>query len=74
MNSSYLEDPPSPHLHWHFIPRYKKPVPFHGKIFEDPCFGMSTMHNRGKAPKISEEFKKKIKNKIEENFGNLNNL
>jgi len=26
MNSSYLEDPPLPHLHWHFIPRYRNSV------------------------------------------------
>ncbi len=68
MNSSYLNEPPSPHLHWHFIPRYKNPVKLHGKIFKDTCFGMSTMYNREKAPEISEEFKKKIKNKILENL------
>jgi diadenosine tetraphosphate (Ap4A) HIT family hydrolase len=68
MNSSYLEEPPSPHLHWHFIPRYRKPVEFQGKIFEDPCFGTSTMHNRGKSLKLSEEFKEKIKDKIGENL------
>jgi len=64
MNSSYLEDPPSPHLHWHFIPRYQKPVEFHGKTFEDPCFGRSTMHDRGRSVKLSEEFISNIKNEI----------
>ena len=66
MNSSYLDEPPSPHLHWHFIPRYKNPVKFHGKTFEDPCFGRSTMHNRGGAVELSEEFKNKIKTRIME--------
>jgi diadenosine tetraphosphate (Ap4A) HIT family hydrolase len=64
MNSAYLEDPPSPHLHWHFIPRYRDPVEFQGKIFEDPCFGRSTMHDRGRSAKLSEDFKQKIINKI----------
>nr|WP_245247936.1 HIT family protein [Methanobacterium petrolearium] len=64
MNSSYLEDPPSPHLHWHFIPRYQDTVVFHGKTFEDPCFGRSTMHDRGRSMKLSEEFTTKIKNEI----------
>lgn len=66
MNSSYLEVPPSSHLHWHFIPRYRDPVEFQGKKFEDPCFGRSTMHNRGGAVKLSEEFKEKIKTRIRE--------
>jgi len=64
MNSSYLENPPNPHLHWHFIPRYRKPVEFHGKRFDDPCFGRSTMHNRGKPVKLPNDFKEKIKNSI----------
>lgn len=64
MNSSYLEDPPSPHLHWHFIPRYREPVQFMGMTFEDPCFGMSTMHDRGRSVKLSKESQKKIKNEI----------
>lgn len=66
MNSSYLDEPPSPHLHWHFIPRYKNPVKFRGKTFEDPCFGRSTMHNRRGAVELSEEFKNKIKTRIME--------
>jgi len=64
MNSSYLEDPPCPHLHWHFIPRYREPVAFQGKIFEDPCFGRSTMHDRGSSLQLSEEFIERIKSKI----------
>lgn len=66
MNSSYLEDPPSPHLHWHFIPRYREPVVFEGKTFEDPCFGKSTMHDRGRSVKLSKEFKENIITKINE--------
>lgn len=64
MNSSYLQDPPTPFLHWHFIPRYKSSFVFQGITFEDPCFGMSTMHDRGRSFKISEELKNKIKVEI----------
>ncbi len=66
MNSSYLEEPPSPHLHWHFIPRYRNPIKFQNITFEDPCFGRSTMHARGKSVKLSKEFRKKIKKEIRE--------
>lgn len=44
MNASYLQYPPDPHLHWHFIPRYREPVEFRGRIFKDPCFGKSTIN------------------------------
>jgi diadenosine tetraphosphate (Ap4A) HIT family hydrolase len=64
MNSSYLEDPPCPHLHWHFIPRYKNPIEFNGKTFYDPCFGKSTMYNRDPAVQLSPQFKREIKNHI----------
>ncbi|EKQ53903.1 MAG: HIT family hydrolase, diadenosine tetraphosphate hydrolase [Methanobacterium sp. Maddingley MBC34] len=68
MNSSYQKIPPCPHLHWHFIPRYLEPVTFKGKSFEDPCFGMSTMHDRRNLDTISDELKKDIKAKILENL------
>ena len=64
MNSSYLEDPPCPHLHWHFIPRYKNRVKFNVKTFDDPCFGKSTMYNRDPAVRLSIQFKNEIKNHI----------
>lgn len=66
MNSSYVYDPPTPHLHWHFIPRYQSPVNFMNKIFSDPCFGQSTMHNREVPIRLSKEFKDKIKARIME--------
>ena len=36
MNASYLEVPPDPHVHWHYIPRYDHSVEFEGLLFEDP--------------------------------------
>jgi diadenosine tetraphosphate (Ap4A) HIT family hydrolase len=68
MNSSYLENPPCPHLHWHFIPRYREPVEFQEKTFDDPCFGQSTMHDRRKSFSISDELKAALKAKILENL------
>jgi diadenosine tetraphosphate (Ap4A) HIT family hydrolase len=61
MNSSYLEDPPLPHLHWHFIPRYRNSVKLDDKTFYDPCFGQSTMNNREKPIHLSDGLKSKIK-------------
>lgn len=66
MNSSYLEDPPSPHLHWHFIPRYQDPVKFKDKTFYDPCFGQSTMYNREAPVQLSQDFKDSVKAHIME--------
>lgn len=61
MNSFYLENDPNPHLHWHFIPRYRNPVEFAGHTFEDPHFG----HMRPRPPKkISEDVREKIMSKI----------
>ncbi|MDD1763877.1 MAG: HIT family protein [Methanobacteriaceae archaeon] len=63
MNSFYLENKPDPHLHWHFIPRYRDPVEFEGHTFEDPHFG----YMRPRPPKnISEDVREKIKEKIKE--------
>jgi diadenosine tetraphosphate (Ap4A) HIT family hydrolase len=34
-----LVENPDPHLHWHFIPRYKEKIQFEGLIFDDKYFG-----------------------------------
>ncbi len=63
MNSFYLENNLEPHLHWHFIPRYRDPVEFAGHIFEDPHFG----YMRPRPPKnISPDVREKIISKIKE--------
>lgn len=38
-NLVFRKDNPRPHIHWHFIPRYKKPIEFEGLEFDDPDFG-----------------------------------
>lgn len=61
MNSFYMENKPDPHLHWHFIPRYRNPVEFAGHTFEDPHFG----YMRPRPPKkISEDVRVEIMSKI----------
>src|SRR3989344_6640821 len=39
MNNAYQHDPPNPHVHWHFRPRYRNIVKFEEDVFEDPEFG-----------------------------------
>jgi len=68
MNSSYLKDPPNPHVHWHFIPRYNKKIEFEGLIFEDPCFGFSTMKSKEGSSKIPQNVRIKIIEKIRNNI------
>lgn len=39
MNNAYQEKPFNPHVHWHLIPRYEKPVEVAGLVFADDGFG-----------------------------------
>ena len=39
MNNAFRKKPWNPHVHWHFRPRYEKPVKFAGLVFSDPDFG-----------------------------------
>jgi len=68
MNSSYLKEHPDPHVHWHFIPRYKYKVKFEGITFEDPCFGFSTMKSKEGVRKVPEYTRRKIIEKIKKNL------
>lgn len=38
-NSAFRDPEPDPEVHWHFIPRYSRPVHFAGECFTDPDFG-----------------------------------
>jgi diadenosine tetraphosphate (Ap4A) HIT family hydrolase len=69
MNTFYLEGSPEPHLHWHFIPRYRDPVKFAGNWFEDPHFGFMRPRppkkiNQDVRNKIGEEMKKYFPKKL----------
>jgi diadenosine tetraphosphate (Ap4A) HIT family hydrolase len=68
MNSSYLKDPPDPHVHWHMIPRYKEKTEFAGLIFEDPCFGSSTMKAEGGIREVAGDVRIKIIKEIGDNL------
>ena len=68
MNSSYLKNPPDPHVHWHFIPRYREKIEFGGLTFKDPCFGSSTMKAKGGIRKVAEDIRMKIIEEIKANL------
>jgi diadenosine tetraphosphate (Ap4A) HIT family hydrolase len=59
MNADHLVENPDPHLHWHFIPRYREKIRFEGLIFEDRYFG--SMEPR---PIIIREVPKTVRMKI----------
>lgn len=63
MNADYLKENPDPHIHWHFIPRYKHEVEFESFIFEDQYFG--AMHPRP-IREVPENVRIKIIEKIKE--------
>lgn len=66
MNDAYQIVPPSPHVHWHFRPRYSSKTQFQGLIFEDPDFGHH--YDRTRKRDVSEEIKEAIIKKIGENL------
>lgn len=69
MNADYLVENPDPHIHWHFIPRYKEKIQFQGFIFEDKYFG--SMEPR---PIIIREVPENVRKKIIEKIrGNIEN-
>ena len=67
MNNAYQNDPPNPHVHWHFRPRYNHPVEFAGEIFTDDAFGHH--YERGTERKVNDGVAKKIVEEIQKNLG-----
>ena len=65
MNADYMNERPDPHIHWHFIPRYKHEIEFEGIIFNDRYFG--SMHPRP-IEEVPDDIRKKIIEKIKENI------
>ena len=63
MNADYLKENPDPHIHWHFIPRYRHEVEFEGHTFDDQYFG--SMHPRP-IMEVPENVRIKIIEKIKE--------
>lgn len=66
MNMSYRNDPPTPQVHWHFIPRYRNEVKFAGEVFPDTEFGGPADFYREKI--VSEEVLKQIIDEIKKHL------
>lgn len=66
MNHAYKKNPPQPHVHWHFIPRYKVPVKFIEEIYEDLEF--SNHYSLEKKKIVSRETQEQIVKAISENL------
>ncbi len=65
MNADYITENPDPHIHWHFIPRYKHDVHFEGLLFQDKYFG--SMHPRPER-ELQTGIRKRIMERIIENM------
>lgn len=63
MNNAYQENPPDPHVHWHFRPRYKSDITIAEYKFQDLEFGnhYSTERKREITPKLQKIILQKIK-------------
>lgn len=66
MNLAYQNDPPNPHVHWHFRPRYGRSVEFAGLTFTDPEFGKHYAREHERSLEVSKEVQQKIIEKIRE--------
>ena len=66
MNNAYQNEPPNPHIHWHFLPRYNHKIEFAGEIFEDLEFGHH--YNIERKQEVPSIIKKKIVDKIKESL------
>lgn len=60
MNLAYQNNPPNPHVHWHFIPRYGHEVNFAGTTFVDPEFGSHYAREKERSKKVSGKIKSRI--------------
>ncbi|MBU4535490.1 MAG: HIT family protein [Euryarchaeota archaeon] len=63
-----LPSPKYHYLEWHVIPRYHKKIEFEKIIFEDPCFGKSTLNVCNNILTLPDEVMTKIIIKIRDNF------
>ena len=66
LNDAYQNNPPNPHVHWHFRPRYSHRVEFAGLLFEDKDFGHH--YARGMAKDIPRDVREGIIGRIRENL------
>lgn len=62
MNNAYQHKPYAPHIHWHFRPRYEKPVVVNEVTFIDPEFGFH--YNRNQHNVVDASLLMEIANRI----------
>lgn len=68
MNGAYGVEPPSPHVHFHVIPRYSHPVTFGGMRFKDELYGLhySTKYDWVLNEAGAQEIKRLIQDELQE--------
>ena len=66
LNGAYQNNPPNPHVHWHFRPRYKHRVEFAGLLFEDKEFGHH--YSRETNHEVPKDIREGIIERIRENL------
>ena len=64
MNMAYQNNPPNPHIHWHFRPRYSHQVDFDNLVFKDPEFGHHYASEDQRSFEVSKEIQQKIVERI----------
>lgn len=69
MNGAFKSQPYNPHVHWHFFPRYEKPVDFAGRTFTDPDFGEHYEHRRKEA--VDKDMINKIVNALKTSLSGI---
>lgn len=71
-NSAFRSENPDPEVHWHFIPRYSRPVKFGGEVFRDPDFGHIPLPIEFRAPdEVMDELELVMRRAVMERLGDV---
>lgn len=68
LDTAYTKNMSRNQIYWHVIPRYQSDVEFEGIIFQDLCFGESTLNASRASCRVSPSIRTKIISKIQENL------
>lgn len=63
MNNAYKNTPPTPHIHWHFRPRYQSDVTFSDMVFQDTEF--ANHYDRARKNNVPTDVLLRIKGELE---------
>jgi len=68
MNNAFNKkiEKPNPHVHFHFLPRYRNPIEFVGETFIDEQFG--SYYERTDEKRVSQEVFDKVREEIIKNL------